>query len=288
MSDTISTNEAAPPAAGATSQTPALEISGLVKSYGSFNALSGIDLRVMPGEIYGLLGPNGAGKTTLIKIVGGLVQPTAGVVRVMGYDASSDPVKAKASIGYVPETSLLYDSLTPRDFYEFVASVRKVPTTKATERVSTLAEAFGLGKYYDSPIATLSMGTKQKVAIVASLLHEPPLLLLDEPMNGLDAKSSRILKDLMSFHVRKNGGAVLFSTHIMEVAEHLCTRMGIIHDGRMVAEGSLEELRSQARGEGASTGTEATLEEVFLRLTHEEDEVEETVKTLREAFIVGK
>ncbi len=288
MSDTISTNEAAPPAAGATSQTPALEISGLVKSYGSFNALSGIDLRVMPGEIYGLLGPNGAGKTTLIKIVGGLVQPTAGVVRVMGYDASRDPVKAKASIGYVPETSLLYDSLTPRDFYEFVASVRKVPAAKATERVSTLAEAFGLGKYYDSPIATLSMGTKQKVAIVASLLHEPPLLLLDEPMNGLDAKSSRILKDLMSFHVRKNGGAVLFSTHIMEVAEHLCTRMGIIHDGRMVAEGSLEELRSQARGEGPSTGTEATLEEVFLRLTHEEDEVEETVKTLREAFIVGK
>ncbi len=288
MSNSVSTNEAAPPAGTASSTTPVIEVSGVVKSYGSFNALSGIDLRVMPGEIYGLLGPNGAGKTTLIKIISGLVQPTAGLVRVMGYDASRDSVKAKASIGYVPETSLLYDTLTPRDFFEFVASVRKVTAAKAAERVSTLAEAFGLGKYYDSPIATLSMGTKQKVAIIASLFHEPPLLLLDEPMNGLDAKSSRILKDLLSFHVRKNGGAVLFSTHIMEVAEHLCTRMGIIHDGRMVAEGSLEQLRSLARREGPSTGTEATLEEVFLRLTHEEQEVEETVNTLREAFIVGK
>jgi ABC-2 type transport system ATP-binding protein len=271
------------------STIPVVDLSGVVKTYGSFSALSGIGLRVMPGEIYGLLGPNGAGKSTLIKIINGLLQPTAGSVRVMGYDASRDPVKAKASIGYVPETSFLYDSLSPRDFFEFVASVRKIPPAQASRRVSTLAEAFGLGKYYDSPIGTLSMGTKQKVSIIASLLHEPPLLLLDEPLNGLDAKSSRILKDLLSFHVQKNGGAVLFSTHIMEVAEHLCNRMGIIYDGRMVAEGSLEQLRGLARAEGTSnSGTEATLEEVFLRLTHEEDEVEETVKTLREAFVVSK
>jgi ABC-2 type transport system ATP-binding protein len=198
---------------------------------------------------------------------------------------SSDLIKVKSAIGYVPESSLLYDSLSPRDFFEFIVSIRRIDPAKANERVTKLAEAFGLSQYYDSPIATLSMGTKQKVAIIASLLHEPPLLLLDEPLNGLDAKSSRILKDLISFHVEKNNGAVLFSTHIMEVAEHLCTRIGIIHEGRIVAEGSLDELRSKASGEGAPTSKATSLEEVFLRLTHEEEEVEETVRTLREAFI---
>jgi ABC-2 type transport system ATP-binding protein len=269
------------------SEMPVMEVSGLVKTYGPTKALSGVDLRILPGEIYGLLGPNGAGKSTLIKIINGIVPATSGSVLVMGHDLLSDPIAVKSAIGYVPETSLLYDSLTPRDFFEFVASVRKVDSSKANERVTKLAEAFGLGKYYDSPIATLSMGTKQKVAIIASLLHEPPLLLLDEALNGLDARSGRILKDIISFHVQ-NGGAVLFSTHIMEVAEHLCTRIGIIHEGKLVAEGSLEELRRMAGRGSALTGPETTLEQVFLKLTHEEDEVEETVRTLREAFLVSR
>lgn len=268
--------------------TPVIEVSNVSKAFGSFSALSEVSLRVLPGEIYGLLGPNGAGKSTLIKIINGLLQPTSGSVRVAGRDILADAVDAKSAIGYVPETSLLYDSLSPRDFFEFVTSIRKVDAPKANERVARLSDAFGLRKYYDSPIATLSMGTKQKVAIVASLLHEPPLLLLDEATNGLDAKSSRILKDLMWFHAQKNGGAVLFSTHIMEVAEHLCTRIGIIHEGRLVAEGSLEQLRRMAGGEGTATDTEANLEEVFLRLTHEEEDVEETVRTLREAFTRGE
>lgn len=267
---------------------PLIEVSKVVKTYGSFNALSGVDMRVMPGEIYGLLGPNGAGKSTLIKIINGLTEPTSGTVRIVGYDVLNSPMEVKRSIGYVPETSLLYDSLSPRDFFEFVASVRKVDAVRANERVARLVGAFGLGKYYDSPIATLSMGTKQKVAIIASLLHEPPLLLLDEPMNGLDAKSSRILKDLISFHVEKNNGAVLFSTHIMEVAENICTRIGIIHDGKIVAEGSLDELRGKASEEKELTSKGKTLEEVFLRLTHEEEEVEDTIKTLREAFSIRK
>ena len=270
------------------SATPVIEVSGVVKTYGSFYALSGVSMQVMPGEIYGLLGPNGAGKSTLIKIISGLTEPSSGSVRIMGYDVSTSPMQVKTAIGYVPETSLLYDSLSPRDFFEFIASVRKLDPAKANERVAQLAGAFGLSKYYDSPIATLSMGTKQKVAIIASLLHEPPLLLLDEPMNGLDAKSSRILKDLISFHVEKNNGAVLFSTHIMEVAEHICTRIGIIHDGKIVAEGSLDELRSKAGEEKALTSKESTLEEVFLRLTNEEEEVEDTIKTLREAFSIRK
>jgi ABC-type multidrug transport system ATPase subunit len=141
--------------------TPVMEASGVVKIFGTFNAVSGVDIRVMPGEIYGLLGPNGAGKSTIIKIIAGLLEPTSGSVRVMGYDVTTDSLRVKSSIGYVSETSLLYDSLSPRDFFEFIASVRKLDKAKANERVSKLAGAFGLGPYYDSPIATLSMGTKK-------------------------------------------------------------------------------------------------------------------------------
>lgn len=267
--------------------TPIIEASGVVKQFGSVTALSGLDLKIMPGEIYGLLGPNGSGKSTMIKIIDGLLEPTAGSVRVMGYDPSRSPAEVKSAIGYVAESSMLYESLTPRDFFEFVASVRKIDQKKANERVTTLSNALGLSQYYDSPIATLSMGTKQKVSIIAALIHEPPLLLLDEPLNGLDAKSSRILKDLISFHTEKNNGAVLFSTHIMEVAEHICNRIGIIYQGKIVAEGSLNELRSKA-GTGRVGEETATLEEVFLKLTHEEQEVTEIIKTLREAFFVGK
>jgi len=262
---------------------PVIEIANVVKTYGNFTALSGLDLRVMPGEVYGLLGPNGAGKSTIIKIMMGLIPPTSGSVRIMGYDVTSEQMQVKSVVGYVPETSFIYDSLSPRDLFEFIASVRKVDPAVATERVTKFAEVFGLADYYDSPIATLSMGTKQKVSIIASLLHEPPLLLLDEAMNGLDVKSNRVLKDMISLRVEQNHGAVLFSTHIMEVAEHVCSRIGIIYGGRVVAEGSLDELRSSA-----SEGKAATLEEVFLKLTHEEGEVEETARTLREAFSIGK
>jgi ABC-2 type transport system ATP-binding protein len=265
---------------------PIISATNVVKQYGLVTALSGLNLTVMPGEIYGLLGPNGAGKSTMIKIINGLVEPTSGIVKVLGHNPSSDPVEVKSSIGYVSENSTLYESLSPRDFFEFVASVRKLDPKLANERVARLATAFGLNEYYDSPIATLSMGTKQKVSIIAALMHEPPLLLLDEPLNGLDARSSRILKDLISFQVESKRGAVLFSTHIMEIAEHICTRIGIIYQGKIVAEGSLDELRRAASGQqGSST---QTLEEVFLKLTHEEEEIAETVRTLREAFYVTK
>lgn len=270
-----------------TSRTgPVVEVAGVVKQYESVTALSGLDLRIMPGEVYGLLGPNGAGKTTTLKIIIGLTEPTQGTVRVLGYDPAVSPVEVKSVIGYVPETSMLYESLSPRDLFEFIASVRKLDEKTANERVTSLARAFGLTEYYDSPIATLSMGTKQKVSIIASLIHDPPLLVLDEPLNGLDARSSRIVKDLLSFHTQNNGGAVLFSTHIMEVAEHICTRIGIIYNGRIVAEGSLDQLRSKTSPQAERS--QATLEEVFLKLTHEEEEVAETVKSLREEFSTPK
>jgi ABC-2 type transport system ATP-binding protein len=258
--------------------TPLIEASGLLKQFGSVQALAGLDLRVMPGEIYGLLGPNGAGKTTAIKIITGLIEPTSGWVKVAGFDPAKNPIEAKSKIGYVAENPILYESLSPRDLLEFVASIRKIDQGAANQMVTRLAEAFDMAHYFDSPIATLSLGMKQKVALIASLFHQPPILLLDEPLNGLDAKSSRIVKDLVSLHAQR-GGAVLFSTHIMEVAEHICTRIGIIHQGKVIAEGTLDQLKSKTGGKSE------TLEEVLLKLTKEEAEVADTIRTLREAFL---
>jgi ABC-2 type transport system ATP-binding protein len=264
-------------------QTPIIEARNVYKNYGDVHALLGINLQVMPGEIYGLLGPNGAGKSTMIKIITGLSEQTSGDVRVLGLDPRESPVEIKSKIGYVPESTMLYESLSPRDFFEFIVSVRRLDRKIANDRVAKLSAAFGLEEYYDSPIATLSMGTKQKVTVIAALIHEPPLLVLDEPLNGLDAKTSRIFKDLLSLQTSRAGCGVLFSTHIMEIAQNLCTRIGIIYNGTIVAEGSLDELRTKSAGSG---GSQATLEEVFLRLTHEEEEVAETTKALREAFSV--
>jgi ABC-2 type transport system ATP-binding protein len=266
---------------GAVEKTPVIEAWDVFKSYGPVQALSGMNLKVLPGEIYGLLGPNGAGKSTMIKILTGLTEQTSGGIRVLGLDPEESPIEVKAKIGYVPESTMLYESLSPRDFFEFVCSIRRLDKAATNDRVAKLSTAFGLEDYYDSPIATLSMGTKQKVAIIASLMHDPSLLILDEPLNGLDAKTSRIFKDVISLQAKRPGCAVLFSTHIMEIAEHLCTKIGIIYKGRIVAEGSLDELRAKASG---SEGSQATLEEVFLHLTHEEEEVAETVRALNEAF----
>jgi len=258
-----------------------IEAHGLTKAYGSFSALNGLNLGVLPGEIYGLLGPNGAGKTTTLRITAGLIEPTRGTVAVSGFDATKDPVRAKAQIGYVAEIPILYESLTPRELLEFEASVRGLAKESANRRARQLAEAFEVASAFDTPIATLSMGTKQKIAIIAALLHQPPALLLDEPLNSLDARSSKILKELLSLHVQR-GGAVLFSTHVMEIAQRICSRIGIIFEGRIVAEGDLDQLRARA-GE-----KDATLEEVFMNLTNEATEVENTVRTLRESFFANE
>jgi ABC-2 type transport system ATP-binding protein len=256
---------------------PLIETAGLTKQFGPVQAIIDLNLKIMPGEIYGLLGPNGAGKTTTIKTLLGLLEPTSGWVKIAGLDPIKDPEKVKANIGYVAENPIVYDSLSPRDFLEFVASIRKIDQSASNEMITDLATAFDMSQYFDSPMATLSLGMKQKVVLIASLMHQPPVLLLDEPLNGLDAKSSRIVKDLVSFHTEK-GGAVLFSTHIMEVAQNICSRIGIIHRGRLIAEGTLDQLRGQTEGKGG------TLEEVFLKLTHEESAVADTTKMLREAF----
>ncbi|MHA1613687.1 MAG: ABC transporter ATP-binding protein, partial [Candidatus Thorarchaeota archaeon] len=223
------------------------------------------------------LGPNGAGKTTTIKMLMGLLDPDSGSAKVFGIDSAEDPVEVKNLVGYVPEEQQLYDSLTPRELFNFIASIRGLPEEKVTKRMKEFLKALDFEQYYDNMIITLSQGNKQKTMLIAALLHRPKLLILDEPFSSLDVRSAKIMKDIVKIHT-ENGGSVLLSTHVMEVAEGLCDRVGIIDEGKLVAEGTLEELRSKSKKEGA------TLESLFLKLTEQEEDVAEGVAILRGAL----
>lgn len=253
-----------------------LGVDTLTVSYGERHAVDGLSFTVRPGEIYGLLGSNGAGKSSTIKAIVGLVRPASGQVRVFGIDPVVDGVRAKERIGYVPETSLLYEALTPREFLEFVASVRRLDATVASDRVRTYATAFKLDSEFEEPITTLSNGTRQKVLILAALLHQPPLLVLDEPLNSLDPRSVRIMKEILTRYAAQSGRGILFSTHTMEVAEQLCHRVGILDHGVLRAEGTLAGLRERI-AEG-----DATLERIFLKLTDQEEGVAAALRSLEE------
>jgi ABC-2 type transport system ATP-binding protein len=248
----------------------------LVRNFGETIAVNQLSFEVQAGEIYGLLGPNGAGKTTTVRMVSGLLPPTVGQVQVFGYDPMTQPIEVKKRIGLVPEDHILYESLTPREFFNFVASVRRLDQSAVENRMLSLIDAFEFAEYYDKPIATLSHGNRQKASIMSALIHDPPLLVLDEPFSGLDARTVRVLKDILNIHL-ENGGGILFSSHILEVAESLCNRIGIIDEGRMVAEGTVNELREMVKSHGS-------LEEVFLRAVQQDEEVAETVKALRRAL----
>jgi ABC-2 type transport system ATP-binding protein len=251
-----------------------LDASELSVAYGEHLAVDRLSFTVRPGEIYGLLGSNGAGKSSTIKSIVGLVRPAHGRLRVFGIDAVTDSLRTKERIGYVPETSLLYEALTPREFLEFVAGVRRLDAPTASERAKNYATAFRLEGEFEEPISSLSNGTRQKVLIIAALLHQPPLLVLDEPLNSLDPRSVRIMKDLLARYVASSGRGVLFSTHTMEVAQQLCHRVGILDRGILRAEGTLAALR-----ERAASG-DATLEEVFLHLTREDEGLDLAVRAL--------
>ncbi len=248
----------------------------LVRNFGETVAVNHLSFEVHAGEIYGLLGPNGAGKTTTVRMVSGLLPPTVGQVKVFGFDPMTQPIEVKKRIGLVPEDHILYDSLTPREFFDFVASVRRLNQSEVENRLLSLIDAFEFAEYYDKPIATLSHGNRQKASIISALIHDPPLLVLDEPFSGLDARTVRVLKDILNIHL-ENGGGILFSSHILEVAESLCDRIGIIDEGRMVAEGTVNELRKMVKSHGS-------LEEIFLRAVQQDEEVAETVKALRRAL----
>ncbi|WP_297435824.1 ABC transporter ATP-binding protein [Thermococcus sp.] len=252
-----------------------IEVEGLVKRFGSNMALKGITFTVKDGEIYGLLGPNGSGKSTTMKILSGIIPPSSGRVVVDGVDVSSDPIGVKEIVGYVPETPVLYESLTPVEFFNFVGSVRRIPKEELQERVETFVKAFGIEKYLGEMIGNLSFGTRQKISLISAMLHDPKVLILDEAMNGLDPKSARILRELL-LGFREEGRSVVFSTHVLALAETICDRVGVIYNGEIIAEGTVEQLKSFAH--------EESLEDVFLKLTESQEEVAGIVMALKEAL----
>ncbi|MFZ4689671.1 MAG: ABC transporter ATP-binding protein [Polymorphobacter sp.] len=235
----------------------ALELIGLRKSFARV-AVDDLDLSIRGGELYALLGPNGAGKTTTLRMVAGLQRPDAGSIRVFGIDAIADPIAAKAIIAWLPDEPLLYDKLTPLEYLEFVSGLWRVPSDVAMARAEELLRWLDLWLDRDARCETFSRGMKQKVALAGALIHEPRLLILDEPLTGLDAGASRQVKDLLAQRVAA-GATVILTTHILEVAERMADRIGIIRAGRLVAQGTLAELREANRAD-------ATLEELFLAL----------------------
>ncbi len=243
-------------------QTAALEISGLTKRFDR-PAVDGLDLRVRSGEFYALLGPNGAGKTTTLRMVAGLLRPDAGRISVFGIDALADPIEAKRVIAWVSDEPMIYDKLTPFEYLEFVAGLWSIDAATAEARARGLIDWLGLGPHAHERCQSFSKGMRQKVALAGALVHEPDLIILDEPLTGLDAGSARQVKDVLAGRVR-NGATVIMTTHILEVAERMAERIGVIASGRLIAEGTLEQLRQQSQGEGGS------LEDIFLELVAEQ------------------
>ena len=255
--------------------TVSTTVSHVTRRFGNLVAVDDLSFEIRPGEIVGLLGPNGSGKTTTVRMILGLLETDDGQVLVEGFDPQTQPLEVKRRIGYVSEEPLLYQAMTPREVYEFVASVREIDAETAQQRLERYLSSLDAASAMDTVIATLSHGNKQKVQIIAALLHQPELLILDEPLTGLDAKAVRVFKEIVALH-RERGSSVLFSTHILEVAAELCTRIAVINKGRMVAMGTVAELEKRAQAAGAS------LEDVFLRLTEADASVQAIVRRLRE------
>jgi ABC-2 type transport system ATP-binding protein len=241
--------------------TDALVIKGLCKAYGK-PAVDNLNLTIRSGELYALLGPNGAGKTTTLRMVAGLLKPDAGVIEVFGLDTRVDQAAAKQMIAWAPDEPMLYDRLTPMEYLEFVAGLWGVEAKLARTRAEDLLKWMGLWDQRAQRCESFSRGMKQKAALAGALIHDPRLLILDEPLTGLDAAAARQVKDLLGARV-KGGATVILTTHILEVAERMADRIGIIQHGRLLAEGTLDELRARA---GEQQGT---LEDVFLELTAE-------------------
>jgi ABC-2 type transport system ATP-binding protein len=239
----------------------ALSVVHLSKSYGAVPALRDVSLEVRPGEIVGLLGPNGAGKSTMMKLVLGVLRADAGTVEVFGRDVVQDPVGAKRQVGYVPESPQLYEFLTGAEYLDFIADMYGVDPTERKARIDRFLAALELAGHEHSAISGYSQGMKQKIALIAALLHRPRFLVLDEPLNALDPRAARIVKDLLRSLATSEGVAVLFSTHVLEIAEAICDRVTILDHGAVLAAGSIASLRETAGLPGSG------LEGIFLRLT---------------------
>jgi len=234
--------------------------SGLVKRFGSVTAVDGVSLRVREGEFFGFLGPNGAGKSTTIKLLCGLLRPTVGVIQVAGFDLARQPLEVKRHIGVLPEDANLYERLSAEEFLVFAARMYGLSLAEAQRRTADLLELMELTENKDKLIVDYSMGMKKKTALAAALIHRPRVLFLDEPFNGIDTISVRAIRNVLH-QLTEGGTTIFFSTHVMEVAERLCTRVAVINHGRIAGEGTITELREQMAAEGDST-----LEDIFLKL----------------------
>jgi len=239
---------------------PAIECCELTKRFDRVVALDRLNLSVNDGELFGFLGPNGAGKTTTIKLLTGLLRPTSGSARIRGISVQERPIEVKRIIGYVPDNPFLYEKLTGWEFLSFMADLYSVPLAGRAERMEELLARFELMEKRDELIQGYSRGMRQKIALAGALIHDPAVIFLDEPTVGLDPKAARMMKDVLRGHCAK-GGTVFVSTHILDVAERMCDRFGIIKRGQLIATGTMEELRSMAAGGGSS------LEDIFLELT---------------------
>ncbi|HEX9407282.1 MAG TPA: ABC transporter ATP-binding protein [Thermoanaerobaculia bacterium] len=239
-----------------------IELTALTKRYGSFTAVDAIDLRVPKGELFGFLGPNGAGKTTTLRMIAGILRPTAGTVRIGGLDIAADPIAAKRILGFIPDRPFIYEKLTGIEFLRFVGGLYSQNGKDIEHRSRELLALFDLERWRDELVESYSHGMRQKLIISSALVHKPDVIVVDEPMVGLDPKAARILKDLFREYVRR-GHTIMMSTHTLEVAETMCDRIGIIQNGKIRAIGTMDDLRA-ASAEGS-----AGLEEIFLRLTGE-------------------
>jgi len=239
-----------------------IQLKGLTKRYGTFTAVDAINLHVPHGQLFGFLGPNGAGKTTTLRMIAGILRPTAGTVHIDGIDVVDDPIAAKAVLGYIPDRPFIYEKLTGAEFLRFVAGLYGQDGPVIERRMTELLTLFDLIEWRDELVESYSHGMRQKLIISSAFLHKPKVIVVDEPMVGLDPKAARILKDLFREYTRR-GHTIMMSTHTLEVAETMCDRIGIIQGGKIRALGTMDDLR--AASEGGKTG----LEDIFLRLTGE-------------------
>jgi ABC-2 type transport system ATP-binding protein len=239
----------------------------LTKSYGGFTAVSDLNLDIAPGEFFAFLGPNGAGKTTTIKLLTGLLKPTSGRALIAGHDIQKEPNEARALMSYVPDMPFLYDKLQSMEFMQFVGELYGMDAGEVQHASDSLFETFHLNDIRSQLIETLSHGTRQRLVIASALLHNPKVVIIDEPMVGLDPRSARVVKNVLK--ARSRAGVTIFlSTHLLHVAEELADRIGILNRGRLIAVGTMGELREASGGSGA-------LEDTFLTLTREEEEQEQ-------------
>jgi ABC-2 type transport system ATP-binding protein len=239
-----------------------IELRALTKLYGTFKAVDEIDLHVPKGQLFGFLGPNGAGKTTTLRMIAGILRPTSGTVRIGGIDIAADPIGAKAKLGFIPDRPFIYEKLTGAEFLRFVAGLYGQDGAKVEHRARELMALFDLEEWGDELVESYSHGMRQKLIISSAFVHRPDVIVVDEPMVGLDPKAAKILKDLFREYVHR-GHTIMMSTHTLEVAETLCDRIAIIQAGKIRASGTMDELRANA-----AAGTKG-LEEIFLRLTGE-------------------